>query len=92
MPLERPRLMESGDIQRATKFDCGVSVLNDWIQKFAWSSHQGGGARVYVSIEAARDLIASYVCLSAAQADHAVVPDRMAQGMGQSPIPVILNR
>jgi len=82
--------MENGDQARAANFDCGVPVLNDWIQKRAWSSHQGGGARVYVSVDNPQDLIASYICLSAAQADHAVVPPRVAKGMAQSPIPVVL--
>jgi GNAT superfamily N-acetyltransferase len=82
--------MEHGDIQRAPKFDCGVPVLNDWLQKHAWPSHQSGGARVYVAIDPSRDLIAAYFCLSAAQAEHAVVPPRVSKGMGQSPIPVVL--
>jgi GNAT superfamily N-acetyltransferase len=82
--------MEQGDIQRASSFDCGVPVLNHWLQNIAWSSHLGGGARVYVAVDAAQDLIAAYLCLSAAQADHAVVPSRVAKGMGQSPIPVVL--
>lgn len=90
MPFERPRLMEQGDIYRAQRFDCGVPVLNDWLQKHAWPSHQGGGARVYVAVETTQDLIAAYFCLSAAQADHAVVPLRISQGMGQSAIPVVL--
>jgi len=82
--------MEQGDINRAQSFDCGVPVLNDWLQKHAWPSHQGGGARVYVAVETAQDLIAAYFCLSAAQADHADVPGRISKGMGQSPIPVVL--
>lgn len=82
--------MESGDIHRALNFDCGVPVLNDWLQKLAWQSHQGGGARVYVSVDLKQDLIASYFCLSASRAEHADVPTRMAQGMGRSPIPVVL--
>ena len=82
--------MEHGDIQRAPRFDCGVPVLNDWLQKHAWPSHQSGGARVYVAIDPSRDLIAAYFCLSAAQAEHAVVPPRVSKGMGQSPVPVVL--
>jgi hypothetical protein len=73
-----------------TKFDCGVSVLNDWIQKHAWPSHLGGGERVYVSVDPAQDLIAAYFCLSAAQADRAAVPRRVSHSMGQSPVPVVL--
>ena len=82
--------MEQADIDRAQKFDCGVPVLNDWIQKHAWPSHLGGGARVYVSVDLTQDLIAAYFCLSAAQADRSAVPRRMSQGMGQSPVPVVL--
>ena len=91
MSVERPRLMEQADIQRASKFDCGTHpVLNDWLQRFAWPNHRSGGARVYVSVDAAQDLIAAYYSLSAAQAAHADVPVRVARGMGQSPIPVVL--
>lgn len=82
--------MEHGDIHRAQKFDCGVPVLNDWLQRHAWPSHQGGGARVYLAVDPTQDLIAAYFCLSAAQADRAVVPRRVSQGMGQSPVPVVL--
>jgi GNAT superfamily N-acetyltransferase len=88
--FDRPRLMEQGDISRTHKFDCGVPVLNDWIQKHAWPSHLGGGARVYVSVEPTQDLVAAYFCLSAAQADRAVVRLRISRGLGQSPIPVVL--
>jgi GNAT superfamily N-acetyltransferase len=90
VPFDRPRLMEQGDVYRAQRFDSGVPVLNDWLQKHAWPSHQGGGARVYVAVESTQDLIAAYFCLSAAQADRAAVPSRVSQGMGQSPIPVVL--
>jgi GNAT superfamily N-acetyltransferase len=91
VPIERPRHMETGDIQRALKFDCGTfPVLNTWIQNHAWASHQGGGARVYVAIETAQDLIASYFCLSAAHVEREGAPPRMTHGMGQSPIPVTL--
>lgn len=82
--------MEHGDIQRAANLDCSVPVLNNWLQNLAWSSHQGGGARVYVAVDAAQDLIAAYFCLSAGQADHAVVPPCVTRGMGQSPIPAVL--
>jgi len=82
--------MEQADIQRASSFDCGVPVLNNWLQKIAWPSHQGGGAKVYLSLDAAQDLIAAYFCLSAAQVDHAVAPSRMVKGMGQGGIPVVL--
>jgi GNAT superfamily N-acetyltransferase len=58
--------------------------------KHAWPSHQGGGARVYVAVEPNQDRIAAYFCLSAAQADRATVPARVSQGMGQSPVPVVL--
>lgn len=90
MPFDRPRLMEQGDFYRAQKFDCDVPVLNAWIQRHAWPSHQGGGARVYVSVDSVQDLIAAYFCLSAAQADRATVPRRVSQGMGRSPVPVVL--
>jgi GNAT superfamily N-acetyltransferase len=90
VPFDRPRLMEQGDIYRAQKFDCRVPVLNDWIRKHAWPNHLGGGARVYVSVDPDQDLIAAYFCLSAAQADRAAVPRRVSQGMGQSPVPVVL--
>jgi GNAT superfamily N-acetyltransferase len=83
--------MEQADIRRASNFDCGTHpVLNDWLQKFAWPNHRSGGARVYVSVDTAQDLIAAYYSLSAAQAAHADVPVRVAHGMGQSPIPVVL--
>jgi GNAT superfamily N-acetyltransferase len=82
--------MEQADNRLAPGFNCGVPVLNDWVQKIAWSTHLAGGARVYVSIDPKNDLLAAYYCLSAAHADRAVVPGRIAAGMGRSGIPVVL--
>jgi len=43
-----------------------------------------------VTVEPTQDLIAAYFCLSASHTDRTVAPPRVSQGMGRSPIPVVL--
>ncbi len=90
MGLERPRLIESRDLDLTDRFDCGTSVLDEWLRVYAWTNHKSGSARVYVSIDTGARRIAGFYCLSAGAVEHAQAPRRISQGLARHPIPVIL--
>jgi GNAT superfamily N-acetyltransferase len=82
--------MEAGDLPRTQSFDCGVAVLNEWLQRFAWQNHNSGGARVYIAVDDAADHIAGYYCLSAASVDYAATPRGVSKGLARHLIAVVL--
>ncbi|MGO9606104.1 MAG: GNAT family N-acetyltransferase [Candidatus Binataceae bacterium] len=90
MGLERPRLIEVGDLRLADDFDCGTPVLNEWLRVYAWTNHNSGSARVYVCIDADAAAIAGYYSLSAGAVEHAQAPRRVSRGLARHPIPVVL--
>src|SRR5690242_3047293 len=82
--------MEAADLTLTGSFDCGIAVLNEWLQRYAWQNHQSGGARVYLTVESRRKLIGGYYCLSAAQADYGEASQRVSKGLSRNPIPIVL--
>jgi GNAT superfamily N-acetyltransferase len=88
--LRPPRPMEAGDLPRTQTFDCGVAVLDEWLQRFAWQNHNSGGARVYISIDDEADRIAGFYCLSAAAVEHGTAPRVVSKGLARHPIAVVL--
>ena len=88
--MEKPRHLEVRDLPLAESFDCGESVLNEWLLKYAWQNHTSGAARVYVAIDTEPRRIAGYFCLSAASAEYAGAPTRIGKGLARHPIPVVL--
>lgn len=72
----------------ATNFDSGKAELDDWLRRFALSSHRAGSARVYVVHRNQR--IVGYYALAAASVEPGDVPTRVSRGLARSPIPVIL--
>jgi len=87
---ERPRLIESRDLELTENFDCGTPVLDEWLRIYAWTNHNSGSARVYVSVDNQASLIAGFYCLSAGAVEHAHAPARVSQGLAHHPIPVVL--
>lgn len=72
----------------ATVFDSGKEELDDWLGRFAVSSHRAGSARVYVVHRNKR--IVGYYALAAASVEPGDVSTRVAKGLARNPIPVIL--
>lgn len=90
MGPERPRLIEVGDLKLAPRFDCGTPELNEWLRVYAWTNHNSGSARVYISVDTNADLFAGYYCLSAGAVEHADAPNRVSKGLAHHPIPIVL--
>jgi len=86
---ERPRPLEPRDLQLADRFDCATPVLNEWLRVYAWTNHNSGSARVYVSIDTNAGLIAGFYCLSAGAVEHSQAPSRISRGLARHAIPVV---
>lgn len=83
--IAAPRLLEAGD--ETQEFDCGVSVLNDWLKKRAQVNHLSGASRTYVATVGKR--IVAYYCLSAGSIQHAAAPGKIRRNMPE-PVPVVV--
>jgi len=86
----RPRLLESSDLALVERFESGTSVLDEWIRIYAWTNHNSGSARVYVSIDIGARLIAGFYSLSAGAVVHSDAPKRVSKGLARHPIPIVL--
>jgi len=85
-PLRRPVALEKG--HDLSTFDCGVQRLNDYLRKYAFTNHQNRSARTYVAVRGER--VVGYYTLAAGSVGREETPRRVAQGLGQYPVPVIL--
>lgn len=77
-----------GPQHRLEGFDCGKPSLNDWLLRHARQAQGSGSARTFVVSEEGR--VAGYFSLTVGQVDTLDAPERMRQGMGQYPIPVVI--
>jgi GNAT superfamily N-acetyltransferase len=71
-----------------TSFDCGNATLNSWLQKYAWTNQQADSAKTYVSTEG--DRIAGYYSLTTGSVHKHESPQRIAKGLANHPIGVVL--
>jgi GNAT superfamily N-acetyltransferase len=85
-PLKRPSPLEKG--HDVSSFDCGVESLNDYLRKYAYGNHQNRSARTYVATRGRR--VVGYYTLAAGSVSRELAPRRVAQGLGQYPVPIIL--
>jgi GNAT superfamily N-acetyltransferase len=69
-------------------FDCGSEPLNEYLRKYALQNHQNRSARTYVALRDNR--VVGYYTLAAGSVARADTPDRVAKGLANHPVPVIL--
>lgn len=69
-------------------FDCGTPTLNHWLQKFAWANQQADSAKTYVACRG--DCVAGYYALAAGSVHKHESPERIAKGLANHPVGVIL--
>ncbi|MGZ8215757.1 GNAT family N-acetyltransferase [Methylomagnum sp.] len=86
MSLLAPEALAAHDALES--FDCGRTVLNDWLIRHARQAQGSGSARTFVVADNGR--VVGYYSLAVGQIDTADVPERVRKGMGQYPIPMIL--
>ena len=85
-PLPSPvPLDKSHDL---SAFDCGAAALNDYLHNYAWQNHQNRSARTYVTIKENR--VVGYYTLAAGSVGRGDTPPRVAKGLANYPVPVIL--
>jgi GNAT superfamily N-acetyltransferase len=70
-----------------TGFDCGVTSLNDWLERRAAANQVSGASRTFVSCED-RKVVACYALASSAVAP-AAAPGRFRRNM-PDPVPVVV--
>jgi GNAT superfamily N-acetyltransferase len=86
-PLSRiEALARSHDL---SQFDCGTHAsLNDWLKRFAWINQQNESSRTYVVLRGNRAV--AYYSLASGSVRREDAPARVAKGLANHPIPVIL--
>jgi GNAT superfamily N-acetyltransferase len=71
-----------------TAFDSGSAPLDEYLRNFAIQNHQNRSARTYVATRGTR--VVGYYTLAAGSVDRAETPDRVAKGLANYPVPIIL--
>ncbi len=69
-------------------FDCANPSLNDWLRKFAWTNHQADSAKTYVALDEER--VTGYYALTTGSVHKHESPQRIAKGLANHPIGVVL--
>ncbi len=82
-PFDRLRHDRSG-------FDCGISILNDWLTTKVSQFEKKDLARTYVLVEAGSTLVKGYYALSNHTVIYESLPTDQAKGMPQIDMPVVL--
>jgi predicted N-acetyltransferase YhbS len=86
MNLRNPESL--GSQHRLEGFDCGKPALNDWLVRHARRAQGSGSAKTFVVPD--DDRVAGYFSLTVGQIDTLDAPERIRQGMGQYPLPVVI--
>ena len=84
------RHLQAGDLHLADRFQSGTPALDEWLRVYAWTNHNSGSARVYVSLDTSAGLIAGFYSLSAGAVEHAETPRRVSKGLALHPILIVL--
>jgi GNAT superfamily N-acetyltransferase len=71
-----------------TRFDCGKEALTDWLTRYAWQNQQADAAKSYVACRSSR--VVGYYSLVASSVRRSDAPERIAKGLANHPIGVIL--
>ncbi len=69
-------------------FDCGKPALNDWLIRHARNAQGAGSSKTFVVADDNR--LVGFFSLTVGQIDTLDAPDRIRQGMGQYPLPVVI--
>ena len=69
-------------------FDCANPSLNDWLRKYAWTNQQSDSAKTYVALNG--DRVVGYYALTTGSVHKHESPQRIAKGLANHPIGVVL--
>lgn len=68
-------------------FDCGVTELNEYLQKHARKNHERGGAKTILAVARETQAILGYYSLSPASIEYSRVPENAKRGLGRYEVP-----
>jgi GNAT superfamily N-acetyltransferase len=69
-------------------FDCGEEALNEFLRRYARSSHERGGAKTFLAIEDAdKKTILGFYSLSPASVEYARTPEIVRRGLARHDVP-----
>jgi GNAT superfamily N-acetyltransferase len=71
-----------------TRFDCGNATLNTWLHKYAWTNQQADSAKSYVALVG--DRVVGYYALTTGSIHKRETPERIAKGLANHPIGIVL--
>ena len=69
-------------------FDCADVTLNEWLVRFAWPNQQADSAKTYVALDGNRAV--GYYALTTGSVHKHENPERVAKGLANHPIGVVL--
>ena len=70
-------------------FDCGVEVLNEYLQRYARQNHESGGAKTFVAVAPGSPAkILGYYSISPGAVAFAKVPAIVTRKLGRYDVPV----
>lgn len=70
-------------------FDCGVSALNEYLQRYARQNHEAGGAKTFVAVAPqAPTVILGYYTISPGAIAFAKTPAAVTRTLGRHEVPV----
>ncbi len=84
--LQAPQPLNNA--HQLSEFDFGKVSLTDWLIKHARQAQSSGSAKTFVVVDEQKAV--AYFSLTLGQIDTFDAPERVRQGMGQHPIPVVL--
>ncbi len=71
-------------------FDCGVPLLNQWLQTQASQYHQKDLARSYVLIKNGQTRVCGYYAISSHSVVYEALPDEQSKGLPTISVPTLL--
>ena len=71
-------------------FDCGISELNDYLQRYARQNHKKGIAKTWVMVNSNNEQVpVGYYSISMAELQRESLSDEEKKGFPRYPLPVI---
>jgi GNAT superfamily N-acetyltransferase len=86
--FSHPTLITSAHEVRS--FDCGNTALNEFLIKHALVNTSAGIARTFVTTLTNQPAVVGYFSIAAGSVEKETVPERVAKGTPQHPIPIAL--
>jgi GNAT superfamily N-acetyltransferase len=71
-----------------TRFDCGTTTLTTWLRKYTWTNQQADSAKSYVALVG--DRVVGYYALTTGSVHKHETPQRIAKGLANHPIGIVL--